>query len=368
MPKPNLPQIWKNVQEVDLRPIREAAETPFRLTLIGAEGVGKRSLMGQLLSDPARPDVRALTPVQILTLDEAPQLSAPDLIVLLVDANADEVAREQLLLDQWIPAGRNVIVFYNKIDLLPAQDAIIPWLEAGRTPLLYGSALDWLSVHAELTAPLLAMFPEQVLAIGCQFPMFREAIAQQLISQTCFSNAVYSFGTGLAEIVPVLDLPLNVADMFVLTKAQAILVYKLGLAFGLSKDWQYYLGEFSGVVGSGFLWRQVARSAVGLIPVWGIVPKVAVAYSGTYVVGHAVLQWYLTGRHVSKEKMAELSRAAFEKGKLMGKNLLERMPRPKLGKRRPKELPAATGPVCQNCATENESDAKFCKNCGENLG
>jgi uncharacterized protein (DUF697 family) len=367
MAKPNLPQIWKNVQEVDLRPIKDEAETPFHLAIVGAEGVGRRTLMGQLLNDPARPDVRVMTPVHVLTLEESDQLSGPDLIILMVDANASDVSQEQALLNQWIPAGRNVIVFYNKIDLLPEQDAIIPWLEAGRTPLLYGSALAWLNVHAELSPVVLEMFPEQLLAIGRQFPIFREPIAQSLISQTCFSNAVYSFGTGLAEIVPVLDLPLNVADMIVLTKAQAILVYKLGLAFGLSKDWQYYLGEFSGVVGSGFLWRQVARSAVGLIPVWGIVPKVAVAYSGTYVVGHAVLQWYLTGRHVSKEKMAELSRAAFEKGKSMGKNLLKRMPRPKLGKRRPKELPAATGVVCLSCATENETDAKFCKNCGEKI-
>jgi uncharacterized protein (DUF697 family) len=38
--------------------------------------------------------------------------------------------------------------------------------------------------------------------------------------------------TSLAELVPVLNIPFTIADMVVITKAQAFLVYRLGLSLG----------------------------------------------------------------------------------------------------------------------------------------
>ena len=115
---------------------------------------------------------------------------------------------------------------------------------------------------------------------------------------------------------------MNVTDMFVLTKTQAYLVYKLGLAFGFSTQWQDYVAEFGSVLGTGFLWRQIARGLIGLIPVYGIIPKVGVSYAGTYVVGNAILQWYLTGRHISAKQMRELYRHAFDRGRETARELL----------------------------------------------
>jgi uncharacterized protein (DUF697 family) len=154
--------------------------------------------------------------------------------------------------------------------------------------------------------------------------------------------------------------------MIVLTKAQAILVYKLGLALGLSLDWQYYVGEFGSVVGGGFLWRQLARSLVGFIPVWGIVPKVAVAYSGTYVVGQVVLQWYFTGRHLTRKRMRQLSRQAFEQGRTIASGWLKQTLR--RGKNKTKALPAETGTACAACGAGIDPDSNFCKNCGQPVG
>jgi hypothetical protein len=214
-------------------------------------------------------------------------------------------------------------------------------------------------------------------------------IANRLINEACFSNAAYSLSTGLAEIVPVLDIPLNVTDMIVLSKNQAFLAYKLGLALGLSTRWQDYVTEFGSVLGGGFLWRQLARSLVGLIPAWGIIPKVAVAYSGTYVVGHAVLGWYLTGRHISGKQMRELYGVAFARGKRLAQDLVSKVPRPRLGRRKtPALLPERTqtgaqagaaqavetqvvdvpaAQVCPNCGRTSALDASFCQYCGQKL-
>lgn len=242
-------------------------------------------------------------------------------------------------------------------------------------PVIYGPVSNWQELSEDLAPKILEQLPGQEIALGRQYPLLRETAARNLISDTSLTNAVYSLGTGIVEIVPILDAPLNVADMVVLTKAQALLVYKVGLTLGQSTDWQYYVAEFGSVIGGGFLWRQLARSMVGLIPVWGIVPKVAVAYSGTYVVGHAVLHWYLTGKHITREKLAEIRQSAFEQGKILARNLLSKVPRPRLRRKEPKALPIEIEiesqdddrVPCSECGVGNEPDAVYCKSCGKSI-
>jgi uncharacterized protein (DUF697 family)/ribosomal protein L40E len=206
--------------------------------------------------------------------------------------------------------------------------------------VIYGSVNDISFLEREFIPIVLELLPQQQIALGRQFPLFRLTIARQLINETCLSNAAYSFSTGLAEIVPVLDLPLNVTDLVVLTKSQAFLAYRLGLLLGFSTRWQDYVTEFGSVIGSGFVWRQIARSLIGLIPAWGIIPKVVVAYSGTYVVGNAILGWYLTGRKLSPKQMRALSVQAITRGKEYARKLGQKIPRPRLAIRKKDRLPA----------------------------
>ena len=233
--------------------------------------------------------------------------------------------------------------------------------------VLHGSVHDPVFMQRGFTPVILELLPERHLALGRQFSLFRVAIAQQLINESCFTNAVYSFSTGIAEVVPFFDIPLNITDSIVLTKAQAFLVYKLGLTLGFSTRWQDYLGEFGGVIGGGFVWRQLARMLIGLVPIWGIVPKVAIAYSGTFVVGHVVLQWYLTGRKITKQQMRALYTQALLNGKKIAQGLLSRLPRPRVGWRK-KPLPPALNPkICPFCMKPNAPDANFCQYCGQSF-
>ena len=185
-----------------------------------------------------------------------------------------------------------------------------------------------------------------------------------MIRDSCFSNAVYSLSTGVAEVVPIFDIPFNIADMVVLTKAQAFLAYKLGLTLGFSTRWQDYLGEFGSVLGGGFVWRQLARMLIGLIPIWGIVPKVAIAYSGTYVVGHVVLQWYLNGRHISSQQVRAIYWQALMIRKNIARNMVSRLRSPRLSRRKAAQLQRSTLKPCPVCRKPNAPDAKFCQYCG----
>jgi uncharacterized protein (DUF697 family) len=340
----DISSVWKNIKEIDLKPIRESATRPIMIALVGSEGSGRHTLAEHMRTDPAREGVYVPTPLAILPLDATLRVPEAHLIILLVDATRTDFSVERDLVKRWGEAGKNVLVFINRIDLVDNRargDALQGW-PACR--LISGTANDAAYLQAEFVPTILDVLPVQHIALGRQFPLFRLNIARQLISEACYSNAAYAFSTGLAEIVPVLDIPLNVTDMMVLTKSQAFLAYKIGLLLGFSTRWQDYVTEFGSVIGSGFLWRQIARQLIGLVPGWGIIPKVAVAYSGTYVVGNAILGWYLTGRKLTPQQMRELYAQAFTRGKEYARKLSEKIPKPKFGKRKVEKLAPLPAP------------------------
>jgi uncharacterized protein (DUF697 family) len=357
--------VWKNLKEVDLRPIRESALRPVRVAIVGRPGAGRHTLAEQMRSDPQRPEKKTQTALLISDLDSPDQAIAAELIILMLDATAKDFSQEQALAKKWSEAGKKVLTFVNKIDLLgkqPLASSSKGWSMEG---VLHGSVLNPVFMQDEFIPLMMELLPERLVALGRQFSLFRVAIAQHLIGESCFTNAAYSFSTGIAEVVPIFDIPLNITDTVVLTKAQAFLIYKLGLTLGFSTRWQDYLGEFGGVIGGGFVWRQLARMLVGLIPIWGIVPKVAVAYSGTYVVGHVVLQWYLTGRKITKKQMGAMYTQALTNGKNIAQGMLSRLPHPRLGSRKKLLLPALTTKTCPFCMKPNAPDANFCQYCGQ---
>ncbi len=374
---PFLPNTWEIIKEVDLRPLREQALRNLEIAIVGAPGSGRAELASQMLRDPARPHLEATTPLLILDLSSADQANDADLIILMMDASESDSSREQALVKGWHDAKKRVIVFINQRDTLSESDALTP---QHQQRVVWGPAHDSDFLLREFAPVMIDVLKDQLLSLGRHFPLLRVPIAHFLINDTCLSNAAYALSTGLAEIIAVLDIPIAVADMLILTKNQAYLAYKLGLVLGFSTRWADYVVEFGGVLGGGFIWRQAARTLVGFIPVWGIIPKTAISYAGTYVVGHAILQWYLTGRHISGKQMKALYSQAFDRGKALASRLLRRFPRPSLPKisrpgrpklpslRRRKETNAAPNPesaqVCELCGQLSAAEARFCQYCG----
>lgn len=359
--------VWKNVKEVDLRPYQESALTPVKLAIVGRPGVGRHTLAEQLRRDPSHPESKTESAVLITDLNSADLAGAAELIILMLDAASPEFEPEQAQARKWVDAGKKVVAFINKIDLTENPSFNSNSLGWEMQRVLRGSAIQPESVQRELVQVIIDLLPERQLALGRQFPLFRMAIANLVINEACFANAVYSFSTGVAEVIPLIGIPLNITDMIVITKAQAFLVYKLGLSLGFPTRWEDYVGEFGSVIGGGFMWRQLSRMLVGLIPVWGIVPKVAIAYSGTYVVGHVILQWYLTGRHLTHPQMRAIYAQSLESGKKIAQNLAARLPRPRLGRRKVEQLQALNTKPCPFCGKANAPDAVFCQYCGQSF-
>jgi len=373
--------IWSAVKEIDLRPIRVEAERILQIAIVGRKGAGKHRLADRMRHDLWREEVQAYAPLRIVDLGDEGMILEPlsgyDLIVLVAPADARHIEQERGLQKKWLDAGQKVLGVINahplanrqteksiSTDSEPPEPAIQTQMEIwDGQGWLVGDIADPIFLRDRFIPAVLAMLPDKLLALGRNYPLFRVAIGRQLINETCFTNAAYAFSTGLAEIVPVLDIPLNVADMFILSKNQAFLVYRLGLALGFSTHWQDYLKEFSGVLGSGFFWRQIARQLVGLIPAWGILPKVAVSYAGTYVIGQAVLQWYLTGRHISRQQIRQLYGQAFARGKQLASRFVRHRSRLNAGQKANPKKPG----FCSVCGKKNSRRAQFCQFCGASL-
>jgi uncharacterized protein (DUF697 family) len=111
-------------------------------------------------------------------------------------------------------------------------------------------------------------------------------------------------------------------DIFVLTKNQVLLGYRIVLAAGHTGEPRRLLGEVLGVLGGGLLFRQIAREMIGLVPVAGIPLKIAVAYSGTWAIGKAMALWALEGRAVTSDTIRGLMTEGLDRGRAVAARLL----------------------------------------------
>ncbi len=163
--------------------------------------------------------------------------------------------------------------------------------------------------------------PEARISLARGFAWARTQAFLATVDETARANASYAFTTGLAETVPVLSAPLAIGDMLVLTKNQLIMSYRIALGAGRDGDPRELIGEIIGVLGSGLLFRQAARSLVGLLPVVGLVPKVAFAYGGTYAIGRAMMAWATEGRAVTADAVKRYTSEGLARGRRIARSL-----------------------------------------------
>jgi uncharacterized protein (DUF697 family) len=176
----------------------------------------------------------------------------------------------------------------------------------------------------QIGAALVQLVPADLrLAMARQLPALRPAVFDATIDETAKANASYSLTTGFAEVVPLLTAPLNLGDMIVLTKNQLVMSYRLVLASGRDGEPRALIAEILGVLGGGLLFRQLARQLVGFIPVVGLVPKVAIAYGGTWAIGRAVVLWATEGREISNDLVRSLSNEGLQRGRTVATRLVE---------------------------------------------
>lgn len=308
-----LANLWRVISDVDLERIRASARTPFELLVVAdddalAERV--RVGLGAVQGGRAHPYVVAVEPEALHGRPTTPLLvvlasTSPDLSVRMTGAD------EQCIRARW---PRVTLIVGTE----HGDDAARRLGEQVRV-----AVADVMTPSREALAAIVGVIEGDArLAVAAALPVFRAVVAEAIVDETSKANASFAMTTGLAETIPVLTAPLNLGDMIVLTKNQLIMGYKIALASGRNDEPRSMMTEILGVIGGGFLFRQVARQLVGLIPVAGLLPKVAIAYAGTYAMGRGLTAWALGGADVTAESLSRYTAEGLERGRQIAQQLL----------------------------------------------
>ena len=167
-----------------------------------------------------------------------------------------------------------------------------------------------LEEHHELTLPL-----------ARQFPAFRKAAVDGIIQSVARENAMFAFATALPDVVPsLMELPWAfgefASDTAFLTGNQVRMAFQIAAACGREAGLGRQKAEILSIVAGAFGWRAIARQLVSKIPLGGgLVPKSAIAYAGTIVVGKSLEFLYHANVAFPRELRKEAYREAFERGK-----------------------------------------------------
>jgi uncharacterized protein (DUF697 family) len=159
------------------------------------------------------------------------------------------------------------------------------------------------------------------LAIARNYPLFRRAVADRILHRVSRENALFSLVTALPNVIPsFIDLPWAIGefatDTAFLTMNQIRMALLLAAVYGQTVGYTEQKLQIAAIAAGAFGWRALARELVGKIPLGGgLIPKAAVAFAGTYVVGMSLEKLNRTGSGLSRHERKDAYASAFARGK-----------------------------------------------------
>ena len=165
------------------------------------------------------------------------------------------------------------------------------------------------------------------LSLARHFPRFRAPVVDRIVHRVASENALFAIATALPNVIPnLIELPWSLgefaSDTAFLTFNQVRMAYLLAAACGKEIGLKHQKAEIVSIVGGAFGWRAVARELAGKIPFGGgIIPKGAIAYAGTIVVGKGLERFYHARVHHTRAERKRIHREAFERGKSVVESL-----------------------------------------------
>lgn len=167
---------------------------------------------------------------------------------------------------------------------------------------------------------VLARRPDLAIPLGLNILPFRAEVSNRMIKKVAKENALFALATAVPDIVPFISLPWAVgefaSDTAVLTANQIRMAFVLAAANDRAVGYGEQKTEIASIIAGAFGWRALARELVGKIP-WGagMVPKAAIAFAGTYVVGLSLERYYRLGRRYTRAERHLAYQDALERGR-----------------------------------------------------
>lgn len=234
----------------------------------------------------------------------------------LSPAKRAEVAR---MLHRVRPGERTFVVDLEIWDNSLAQPEHVFAFDPARPELMVEEILDH---RPELSLPLARHF----------FP-FRKAVIDRTIASVSKENALFSMATAIPDIVPLLSIPWALgefaSDTAFLTMNQIRMTFLIGAASDCEIGYKEQRGQIASVIASAFGFRAIARQLVAKIPLGGgLIPKAAIAWSGTQVVGRSMERYYSLGYPYTEAERRSAMEGLLEKGREVASALLNNFRRP----------------------------------------
>jgi uncharacterized protein (DUF697 family) len=326
MPSPlKLANMWRVISDVDLEAIRSHAMAPVDVWILAEKPDDAAALTRLLSPDGPHPALRTVDAASLVQ-----RLGTVPRAAVLITRSPT--------LSPGLAAARNALRGAGGRVMTLVVGATGPLASARQIGEDVRVAVGGWDPGAgdAVAGSLLSLYDDdQRLALARQLIPLRRPLFERLITETAQANASFALTTGLAEVVPILTAPLNLGDIVILTKNQLLLGYRIVLAAGRTGEPRALIAEIAGVLGSGFLFRQAARQLVGLIPIAGIVPKVAIAYSGTWAIGRAIVLWVTEGREVTAGSVQRLTAEGLDRGRAVAEAMVReaRLRRERVGSR-----------------------------------
>lgn len=181
---------------------------------------------------------------------------------------------------------------------------------------------------SKLVCDVLEKRPELNLALARQFSPFRTQVVKDVVFTVAKENALFSIATAIPSAVPFLSLPWAAgefaSDTAFLTANQIRMAFMLAAASDRPIGYREQKAEIASLFAGAFGWRALARELVGKIPLGGgLLPKAAISYAATYVVGTSLERYYRLGYGYTPAERKATYEQAFEKGKQIAASLMD---------------------------------------------
>jgi uncharacterized protein (DUF697 family) len=282
---------WKTLKSVSVKEIAQEAQRPFSLAVVGE--VEQRAGIMRLLFPGAQDG------------EVVPERS----LVRAFDTASPEAGfpAESGSLDIVIDAGGG-------------RESAPPG-----TPLY---SLEELGNWERVAERILEQRPDLALSLARRFPGLRRQVADRIIRETALANAEFAMLNALPGVIPLLGPLLSlgaIGDIFMLTKNQAMMLFRLAAIHELPLDARARSRDLLPLLGNAFGWRALAREVVGVVPGGvGLAARGAIAYAGTVALGRALLRFYETGQQPTRAQINRFYKEAYAGARETVKALLKR--------------------------------------------
>ncbi len=286
MPGAFLQQIRKAVARLNPGDIRQAAERPIRIGLVATSSQGYNAMEDYFA--PA-------------AISRSKRWETASLLYRVGDAGAPEVFDLEIY-EESLPAPPEAFSF------------------SPRNP--ERTVTQILREREELGLPLARhLFP------------FRQPVVNRVIRTIAEENALFALAAALPGLVPsLLTMPWVIgefaSDTAFLTVNQIRMAFLIAAASDQPVGYREQRGQIGAIVAAAFGWRALARELAGKIPFGaGLIPKAAIAFAGTYVVGLGLDRYSRLGYGLSRAERQLAYERALQEGAAVAGRLLDKLRR-----------------------------------------